>query len=217
MMTKVFAPLLVVISVMGASSPACATLELRGEGTSANGTHRLIYDTDLDITWYDYTASYDNWDNQMDWVSSLTVDFGGASYTDWRLPTAMNRDGTGPCQGSNCTGSEVGHLYYTELGNWAYPSAGYGLVNTGDFQNLKLGYYWSDTEHSDYPDFAWIFSTVGGSQDYDGKSTSSYAIAVRPGDITMVPEPFSSTIFLIGGALFLRRKYVKWYNLQKLP
>ena len=63
---------------------ANATLVILGTDTLGN---RLIYDDDLDITWYDYTNPYDYWQNQLDWASNLTVEFGGIIYDDWRLPT----------------------------------------------------------------------------------------------------------------------------------
>ena len=90
-------------------------------GTDSLG-NRLIYDSDLDITWYDYTNDYDTWQNQMDWAGALYVDFGGTHYTDWRLPTTVDGyqvygyDGT-TTEGYNITSSEMGHLFYTELGN----------------------------------------------------------------------------------------------------
>ncbi len=98
------------------SLPSQAVLIDRGGG--------LIYDADLDITWlsdanYAQTTGYDadglmDWDRAMPWAANLS--YGG--YDDWRLPTALNQNGTGPCFGVNCTGSEMGHLFYTELGEW---------------------------------------------------------------------------------------------------
>lgn len=40
-------------------STAQATLFLRGQGTSAHGTYNLIYDNDLNITWYDFSNAID--------------------------------------------------------------------------------------------------------------------------------------------------------------
>ena len=55
------------------------------------------------------------WYQALTWAGGLV--YGG--FDDWRLPTAMNPDGSGPCPANsfNCTGSEMGHLYYTKLGN----------------------------------------------------------------------------------------------------
>ncbi len=47
-----------------------ATLINRGTDTAGN---RLIYDTELDITWYDYNTAADNWANQVAWADSLSV------------------------------------------------------------------------------------------------------------------------------------------------
>jgi hypothetical protein len=102
---------------------------VRGTDTLGN---QLIYDTDFDITWYDYTNSNDTWDNQVAWADALTVDFDGTIYDDWRLPIS---DET--CHDYDCTGSEMGHPYYTELGN----VAGGPLTNTGPFANLQPNVY----------------------------------------------------------------------------
>ena len=206
MMKQLLAFLFVLILFLGISMQAHATLELRGDGTSVHGTYRLIYDTDFNITWYDYTKSGSSWQNQMSWASDLWVDLGGTIYKDWRLPTALNQDGTGPCAGYNeCAGSEMGHLYYTELGN----SAGGPLTNKGAFLNLQTGLYWSGTEYG--PDDAWPFYTIDGLQSLgeSGKYRSYYGIAVRPGDVAVVPEPISSILFLTGGATLIGKCYMK--------
>jgi hypothetical protein len=40
------------------------------------------------------------------------------------------------CEGFNCTGSEMGHLWHVALGN----AAGALITNTGDFQNFQPSY-----------------------------------------------------------------------------
>ncbi|HRH81985.1 MAG TPA: DUF1566 domain-containing protein [Thiobacillaceae bacterium] len=124
------------------------------------------------------------------------LDYGGAD--DWRLPTALNADGSGPCVGHNCTGSEMGHLFYTEGGL----SAGQSILADPPgklddyFTNMQPGVYWSGTEYAPDPRFAWYFYTDDGFQDAYYKSNSYYAWAVRPGQIAAVPEP--ATLLLLG-------------------
>ena len=98
----------------------------------------LIYDADLNITWYDYTytgpqgRTAANWYEAMTWAAGLTV----AGLTGWRLPATVdgpwvNGDDGTTTAGYNITSSEMGHLYYVSLGN---TSEG-GLTNKGPFTN----------------------------------------------------------------------------------
>jgi len=195
---------------------ARAALELRGTDSLGN---QLIYDTDLNITWYDYTNSYNTWQDQVEWASALAVDFGGTIYDDWRLPATVDGlnvfgyNGT-TTAGYNITSSEMGHLFYTELGNKGYYSAsgsnqsGYGLTNAGGFEHLLSGDYWYGTEYSDYPTYAWGFNISFGSQGSVNKGNNLYAFAVRAGDVPLnvVPEPVSLILFGVGGVVLVASK-----------
>src|SRR5947209_2856318 len=139
--------LIVMAMVMGFSAQGHATLIDRGADSIGN---HLIYDSDLNITWYDsdfpsgadhHPRFFDTFVNQLNFVGGLIVHFNGTVYDDWRVPATDDQT----CFGYNCTTSEMGHLYYTELGN----SAGGPLAHTGPFQHLTgpflpLGAdYWS--------------------------------------------------------------------------
>lgn len=97
----------------------------------------------------------------------------------------------------------MGHLFYIWLENIGYydtsglwPQPGWGLNNTGDFQNLIASEYWSGTEYSANTDVAWDFSFNYGSQSTVTKDGNLYGLAVRSGDVAAVPEP--TTIALLG-------------------
>lgn len=222
-MKRIFTLLIAIAMVVGFSAQAYATLILRGTDTLGN---RLIYDDDLNITWYDYTTSLETWQNQVNWASALTVIFGGTIYDDWRLPSTVDGpwvwgyDGT-TTGGYNITSNEMGHLFYTELGNLGLyatdgtnPQPGYGLTNTGYFLNLLPTIYWSGTEYSadPVPVNAWVFLFADGFQGAGLKDYNFYcALAVRSGDVSAVPEP--STLLLLGSGIlgfgFFARKRMR--------
>ena len=113
----------------------------------------------------------------MTWADNLNF----ANYDDWRLPSAMNSDNTGPCSGYNCSESEMGYMYYTELGNLAHDSN----TNDGPFINNWHAGYWTNTEESS--EKAYIFNYNVGNQDPDNKVVNNWAWAVRGiGDIFTV-------------------------------
>ena len=151
-----------------------------------------VYDTDRDITW----LANANANGQMTWATANAwaagLNVGG--YTGWRLPSALNTNGSGPCSGNNCTGSELGHLFYTELGvtqdNVITSSTSPYLQL---FTNVQDYIYWLDIEYAPSPTLsAWAFFTINGQQAPIGKQSSLYAWAVRSGDVGgggSVPEP----------------------------
>jgi hypothetical protein len=180
----------VLVLVLGLSGAAQAALINRGADSLGN---RLIYDDDLNITWYDYTNSATYWATQMNWAANLEVTLGSQTFDDWRLPSTV--DGGWSTRGGNITSSEMGHLYYTELGN-IYST---GLTNTGPFEHLLSADYWSDTDSSLGANEAWYFATYNGYQASGIKTgTGKYALAVRNGDVAVVPVPAAVWLFSTG-------------------
>jgi hypothetical protein len=178
--------LLLVVSVS-----ANAALVNNGDGT--------ITDTDTNLMWlldanYANTSGYDDllygadfngrmyWSDAVDWANQLVF----ADYDDWRLPITFDQT----CQGF-CTNSEMGILYNT---------------GTSDFQNLQTLEYWSGTEVN--TNYAWYVNFFNGYQGGSYKTSSMYnAMAVR-----VVPEPISSTLFIVGGATLGFRRFRKKFN-----
>ncbi len=172
-----------------------------GSGLSVN----LIYDTDRDITWlgdanFAKTTGFDSnglmtWSTANSWAQGLTI--GGL--TDWRLPRTLVPDSScqiSPAHGVFCSGSELGHLFYSELGGTANQS----ILTSGDpdlalFDNIQNFLYWSETP-SGGSRFA--FGLDIGVQVSSNTSNGLYAWAVHDGTVTPVPVPSSMILMGVG-------------------
>ena len=190
---------------------------------SADGT--VVNDTDLNINWLanaNLAASNTfgvsginangtmNWNTAQSWIGAMNASNSGTGYlgfSDWRLANADPSCGFS----YNCTGSEMGHLFYNELGGVAGQSI---LIthntNLNLFQNVQSYYYWSGTEYAPNPSNAWTFTSHGG-QDAPSKNNLLFAWAVRPGQIAAVtapvPEPEIYAMLLAGlGLLGVARR-----------
>jgi hypothetical protein len=201
--------------------------DIAGNAVAGNDVNSVfLYDDVLNVTWLRQANanSARDWSQANTWASNLTV----GSYGGWRLPTMISTPNTtfsyagGTDFGQNVRTtsgstvySEMASLWYDTLGNKAYcnpvgstafscnAQPGYGLTNTGDFQNLQDNFYWSGLEYAPNTHNAWSFNTnAGGQYNYD-KADSQYALAVRPGDVLVaaVPEPETYALMLAGLAL----------------
>jgi hypothetical protein len=162
-----------------------ALLHDRGNG--------MIYDDVRNRTWYNYSFACLGWQSAATWANNLSITYNGVVFTDWRLPKAKNKDGSGPCTGYYCKGSELGNLFYTILKNKGMYTVdglyqtGYGLKIRGLLTNLKSAPYWEGPKDLYWWDRGgqWAFAMNTGYQGIAAKNTTvgTYAIAVRKGDI----------------------------------
>ncbi len=203
---------------------------LQARDLTGDGVADAFYDTVLDITWLRDTklAAPASWEATILWVNGLVVGGQGG----WRLPTMVDTGPLG-CDytfaGSTDCGfnvqtisadgivvySEMATLWYETLGNLAFcapgdglctpgvPRPGSGLSNTGDFQGLEAGGYWSDLRYGlGSTDGVWYFGSGDGQQAVVASKALLYGMAVHPGDvgIALVPEPQTLMLVLVGFA-----------------
>lgn len=171
-----------------------------------NGNN-LIYDADLDITWYyDPNISAIDWYAAMQWAENLET--GGA--TDWRLPFAFDQNPYDNIDTSN--GGELKHLYFTGLGNTED-----GFTNSFPFDDLQTLNYWTNTLTEKFytTEHAYAFSFKYG---YMGHADTTLfngfgVLFVHPGNIgaEQIPEPGVLVLLAAGfaGLVIARRKLVK--------
>ena len=141
---------------------------------------------------------------RMSWWGGLafthylnSINYGGSN--QWRLPSA----GDNPCNGCRNPlygfinpGSELGQLFYSELGG----TENNNIPNTPIFNNEQSYAYWLLTTNAQGPISAWSFSTSEGSHlRYNYKDIQLYAWAVSPGQVAAVPVP--GAVWLMGSAL----------------
>lgn len=147
-----------------------------------------------------------NWGGALKWIAAMNND-AYLGYNDWRLPTTLQPDASctaqsgGVSAGFNCTGSEMGHLFYNELGGVAtYSINTTHNTNYSLFQNTWMNNsYWSSTEYAPNTDLAWQFTLVGGGQQDEYKHNWGLVLAVRSGDVAAIPIPTAA--WLLGSGL----------------
>ncbi|QWF70736.1 DUF1566 domain-containing protein [Methylomonas paludis] len=172
-----------------------------------NASGGVIHDTPnaYDNGTYTLTAADFGNGGTVDWwagqafVNYLdTQHYAGSSH--WALPTTPDNDAS---IGYNQTSSQLGELFYNELGGTAGSS-----IPSGPFSNVQASVYWSGTEYASTPYYAWNFNTYSGNQNYTSKLNQFYAWAVSPGNVAAVPEPNIIWLFGTGllGYLGLKRR-----------
>ena len=193
------------------------TLQARYLTSSQINGPDAYFDTALNITWLANTRlsvvsnfgvpligsdGRMSWNTAQQWLASLNAG-NYLGYSDWRLPQTYDFSASySPSPNS----SEMAHLYYTTLGN---PDYFHGPIqNTGPFANLP-GFYWSgvypyDSTYAEYFNMNW------GNQQFEQQGASMNVMVVRSGDVTPVPIPTSSGLFLSGATIFIviiRRRF----------
>jgi hypothetical protein len=129
------------------------------------------HDSDNIYTWYDPNPITNGGDagkpndgmNTKAFIDALNnAHFGG--YSNWRLPTIK----------------ELAYLVDYSIHS-ERPDKNTLYINTVYFPNTMLSYYWSSTNHSYFPYYAWAMYFHFGKDDYRYKETAHYVRGVRYG------------------------------------
>jgi len=170
--------------LLGVSVTAQSALVVRGTDDLGN---QLIYDTDLDITWYDHSLLENSYPAILAALNSFTVQVGGKQFSNWRLPKHLVSP-VGKCWGGCTVTDELQHLWVTELGN---PFGDHPSYNKQPFEHLYLDQVWYWVEGGWY---------VGTYAKDSGHVPTARAIFVHDGDI-LATVPLPAAAWLFGGGL----------------
>jgi len=200
---------------LGMAGSADAALLGRLETAPGSGVFQAYYDDVANLTWladanYAQTSGYAGanangtmtWYAATTWAAQLTV--GGVG--GWRLPDTLvpddscSRQIAGLSTGFNCTGSEMGNLFYNVLGGVTNTSiTTTHNANFNLFSNVQSNGYWSATVVMILPNRAWDFNMGNGDQGIPSETSSFYGWAVQLGDVSAVPVP--AAVWLFGSGL----------------
>lgn len=179
----------------------------------------------------DFPAGGMTWYTAMDWIQAMN-DASFLGFDGWRLPTLTPVNGasfqyTVSYDGSTDRGfnnlsvtNELSHVFYVGLGNVGLCSAAnptgsnpdtciqnppeqWGLRNTGPFEDLVAGRYWTNVKHSD-PDEerAFDLDATFGQMGTGGRTGYKYAWAVIDGDVAgLASVPVPAAAWLLGSGL----------------
>lgn len=203
---------LFIVVALGASAEAYATDVMYSR---LNGA--AVYDATTNLTWISnadlaltdtfgvsgiYYGSM-TWNTAQSWIGAMnSANYLG--FNNWQLPTTLQPDPTcstqlsgGVSDGSDCTGSQIGNLFYNGLGGVNFQNiATVHNANYNLFSNLQSSFdtfqnYWSGTAYAlDPTNEAWVSDlSQGYDQFFDFKSSNYGALVVRPGDVAAVPVP----------------------------
>ena len=213
---------LFIVVALGTSSGAYATDVMYAR---LNGA--AVYDATTNLTWISngdlaltdtfgvsgiYYGSM-TWDTAQSWIGAMNA-ANYLGFNNWQLPTTLQPDPTcstqlsgGVSDGSDCTGSQIGNLFYNALGGVdSQDIATTHNANYNLFSNLQCIFdtcqnYWSGTEYAPDPtNQAWVSDLSSGyDQFFTVKSFNAGALVVRPGDVAAVPVP--PAVWLFGSGM----------------
>lgn len=170
----------------------------------AGGNGETVYDTVRNVTWLanaNLAATQRfgvrginpdgsmSWTTAQEWIAAMNAAYYLGS-SQWSLPATKLPDASCSQEpksasfGFGCTASQLGDLFYNELGG--VKGSTIELTHNADyhlFNNFQPYLYWSSTPWTRVPNSAFSFSFGNGFQGTNVYVNVMYAIAVAPGKV----------------------------------
>jgi len=191
-------------SIIGATCACLAAVSISANAALVPRLGGLAYYDDVaGLTWLadaNAAGTAMNWADANTWAAGLDIN----GVTGWRLANTLQPDAScsvqngSVSQGFNCTGSEMGNLFYNVLGGIAGSGLSATNANYNLFSNIQSVGYWSATEYAPSTDGAWDFVMGNGDQEFVTKGNFTFAWAVQSGDVGTVPVPATVWLFASG-------------------
>lgn len=117
--------------------------------------------------------------NFIGYLNDMNKGAGYAGFNDWRLPSALNADGSGPDVDVPADTTEMGEMYYYE------PYASYFT----NWEQTRV--YWENEQYVPWSGFHCYYNFNAGQQEYKYRWVPSHVLAVRT-------APIPGSIWLFG-------------------
>ncbi len=166
--------------------------------------HNLIWDNDNNgksVVWLDHSFLPTTRAQMMVNIAGAHMDITLNGYTvdwvddTWRMPSINGTE----AWGYDANTTEIGHLFYDELGLSSGPTTVEQLNATNFDHLIPTAYFFSEKVWDSYAYFSWFFAMGNGGQNVCDIDGAQYGLAIREANVSAVPVP--GAVWLLGSGL----------------